>query len=356
MARYAGRKLASEQVNQSTRRISIPLAYLANERQVAIQAVEQASKLCQAVFNRLVTSETLTKKDKSPVTIADFGAQAVVNAILAEHFPADPIVGEEDSKDLQGDAGKEMRNKVVDLVNSVGDRPMSEAEVLQAIDRGQYAGGATGRHWTLDPIDGTKGFLRGEQYAVCLALIVDGQVRLGVLGCPNLEQKQGSESKGVLMVAVDGQGAFQRALDGGAETPIRASSVSDTTQAAFCESVESGHTSHGDSERISALLGITKAPVRMDSQCKYAAVARGNADVYLRLPTRADYEEKIWDHAAGNVIVREAGGRVGDITGKPLDFSHGRTLAQNRGVVATSAGIFDQVVGAVQNVLGSKAV
>ncbi|KAJ1722400.1 3'(2'),5'-bisphosphate nucleotidase [Coemansia erecta] len=332
-------------------------AYLARERQVAIQAVEQASKLCQAVFNRLVTSSTLTKKDKSPVTIADFGAQAVVNAILAQHFPEDPIVGEEDSKDLQGDTGREMRTKVVDLVNSIGERTMGEEEVLGAIDRGQYAGGATGRHWTLDPIDGTKGFLRGEQYAVCLALIIDGQVRLGVLGCPNLEQthQPGSDpnSRGVLMVAVDGQGAFQRALTGiKDETRIHASSLSDTTQATFCESVESGHTRHDDSGRIGELLGITRPPVRIDSQCKYAALARGQADVYLRLPTRADYEEKIWDHAAGNIIVREAGGRVGDVTGSPLDFSHGRTLARNRGVVAASAGIFDQVVAAVQRVLG----
>ncbi|KAJ1858812.1 3'(2'),5'-bisphosphate nucleotidase [Coemansia sp. RSA 2703] len=327
-------------------------AYLAAERQVAIKAVEQASKLCQEVFSQLVTASTLTKKDKSPVTIADFGAQAVVNAILEEHFPEDPIVGEEDSSDLQGDNGKEMRNKVVNLVNSASDRQMSATEVLRAIDRGQYKGGATGRHWTLDPIDGTKGFLRGEQYAVCLALIVDGHVQLGVLGCPNLAHSSGT---GVLLTAVQGQGAFQRLLSGGPETPIHASVVKETSQAVFCESVESAHTSHSDSGRIGAMLGITKPALRMDSQCKYAAVARGDADVYLRLPTRADYEEKIWDHAAGNVIVREAGGRVGDVNGRPLDFSQGRTLSQNKGVVATSAGIFDQVVEAVQKVLGDKA-
>ena len=57
---------------------------------------------------------------------------------------------------------------------------------MAAIDRGNYKGAAHGRHWTLDPIDGTKGFLRGEQYAVCLALIEDGEVVLGVLGCPHL--------------------------------------------------------------------------------------------------------------------------------------------------------------------------
>jgi 3'(2'), 5'-bisphosphate nucleotidase len=65
--------------------------------------------------------------------------------------------------------------------------------------------------WTLDPIDGTKGFLRGEQYAVCLALIVDAKVQLGVMGCPNLpvDASKPDGPRGCLFVAVRGQGAHQ---------------------------------------------------------------------------------------------------------------------------------------------------
>jgi 3'-phosphoadenosine 5'-phosphosulfate (PAPS) 3'-phosphatase len=62
-----------------------------------------------------------------------------------------------------------MRASVVAMVN--GAMPLSEEAVLEAIDRGQHGGGGTGRFWTVDPIDGTKGFLRGEQYAVAVALI-----------------------------------------------------------------------------------------------------------------------------------------------------------------------------------------
>ena len=58
--------------------------------------------------------------------------------------------------------------------------------------------------------------------------------------------------------------------------------------------------------------------------------------VYLRIPTNADYEEKVWDHAAGSLIVEEAGGRVTDILGNPLDFSYGKTLKNNRGIIATN--------------------
>lgn len=70
----------------------------------------------------------------------------------------------------------------------------------------QYVG-----FWCLDPIDGTKGFLRGEQYAVCLALVVDSKVQLGVMGCPNLPQdiSKPDGPKGCLFVAVRGQGAHQ---------------------------------------------------------------------------------------------------------------------------------------------------
>ena len=104
------------------------------------------------------------------------------------------------------------------------------------------------------------------------------------------------------------------------------------------------------SARIAADLGITQEPFRIDSQCKYAALARGDASIYLRMPTRKDYREKIWDHAAGKLVVEEAGGRVTDVDGNPLDFTHGRTLDANKGVVATCGPIHDRVIEVVRRV------
>jgi 3'(2'), 5'-bisphosphate nucleotidase len=112
--------------------------------------------------------------------------------------------------------------------------------------------------------------------------------------------------------------------------------------------VESAHSDQTESARIAALLGIRTEPYRIDSQCKYAAVARDDASIYLRLPTRPNYQEKIWDHAAGSMVVEAAGGRVSDIDGRPLDFTRGRTLEKNRGVVATSGSIHDEVIDAVR--------
>ena len=92
----------------------------------------------------------------------------------------------------------------------------------------------------------------------------------------------------------------------------------------------------------------------MDSQAKYGSIARGAGDLYLRLPVRKDYEEKIWDHAAGDVIVREAGGEVTDAEGRRLDFSMGRTLKRNKGVVAAPRGVHAQILEAVKEVLREK--
>src|SRR5690606_27076032 len=80
----------------------------------------------------------------------------------------------------------------------------SPEQVLSWVDCGGAAPDPQGRFWTLDPIDGTKGFLRGEQYAIALALIEQGRVVLGVLGCPNLPGTGGS--RGVVMAAVRGTG------------------------------------------------------------------------------------------------------------------------------------------------------
>ncbi len=327
------------------------------ELEVAMQAVARACRVCRSVQADLVTAATIQKKDKSPVTVADFASQAVICHALSSAFPGDPVVGEEDAKELRSNEGADARGKVVRHVNTVMGEPLSEDAVLAAIDRGGFDPQAAtsdrsrARYWTLDPIDGTKGFLRGEQYAVALGLIVDGRVVLGVLGCPNLpvDHDDAGRGQGVVFAAVRGHGATMTVLDAdsSAATPIRASGVKTTAAAKFCESVESGHTDQGASVQIAATLGITAEPFRIDSQCKYAAVARGDAEIYLRLPTRANYREKIWDHAAGMIVVEEAGGTVTDADGKPLDFSLGRELSANRGVIATCGPIHRAVVDAV---------
>lgn len=318
---------------------------LDREIRIAIDAVRCAAQVCRGVQQRLATVEAVAKKDKSPVTVADFASQAVVCSMLMKTFPSDVVVAEEGTGELCETAQTLLRGVVCDEVRKVFGGATDE-EVLTWIDHGATGSGHEPRFWTLDPIDGTKGFLRGEQYVVALALLEQGKVMLGALACPNLKL---GDVEGVLLLAQHGQGSHLLSLwdERRESNQVKVSRVEDAKSSRFCESVESGHSDQDASAQIAQRLGISSKPLRMDSQAKYAALAAGQAEIYLRLPTRADYREKIWDHAAGMIVVEEAGGRVTDIDGKPLDFTQGRELRMNRGVVATNASVHEAVVKAI---------
>lgn len=316
------------------------------ELAAATEAVRAASAVCRQAQSHMASATTLLKGDDSPVTIADFAAQAVVCAVLSESLGAFRMVSEEDAADLAGLGRSTVRQRVLALVRSQLGEGVTEHQVLHAVGAGR-SDDIDDRFWTLDPIDGTKGFLRGDQYAIALALVEEGQVVLGVLGCPNLPNPDGS--RGATFVAFDGH--CEIVTEGGTIL-AQVATPATIAESRFCESVESGHSNHDHSARVAALLGITSAPHRIDSQCKYGAVARGDASIYLRLPTRADYREMIWDHAAGSFVVQQAGGRVTDVHGAPLDFRHGRRLEANQGVIATDGRFHDQILGAVAKVLG----
>lgn len=315
------------------------------ELSAAVRSVRIAGRVTRRLQESLRGS-FLTKEDRSPVTVADYAAQALVSLTLPV---GEAIVGEETAVALRGAAGKETLDKVVAAVRS--ELPeVTAADVRAAIDRCSDTGGARGRFWVLDPIDGTKGFLRGDQYAIALGLMEDGEVVGGVLGCPNLPSPSG---RGCLFVASRGRGACELPLEEerGTSRRIGVSAVVASGDAAFCESAEAMHSDHDRHARIATRLGVTAPPVRMDSQCKYGAIARGDAAIYLRLPSSRTYREKIWDHAAGFIVVSEAGGAVTDAYGRRLDFSRGRTLDRNRGVVATNGLLHGAVLDAAAAVL-----
>ncbi len=326
----------------------------AQELKVALEAVKSASSVCHRIRQSQLSEDAISKKDKSPVTIADFASQAVIIQHLETAFPNDPIVAEEDLEQLEAIRGSALGDSMVGFIQDL--LPDADWQAISSwVALGNYSGGAKGRFWTIDPIDGTKGFLRNGQYAVALALIEDGIPVLGVLGCPNYPVNGFSDSEnkddGLLFYAVDGEGAYKMTLDGGEAETIHVQEVANAGEARFCESVESGHSSHGRSQKIADALGVTSEPLRIDSQCKYAAVSSGEASIYLRLPTSETYREKIWDHAAGWIIHREAGGLATDVYGKPLDFSLGEQLEKNLGIVAAPASIHGAIIQVMPDIL-----
>ena len=311
-----------------------------SESQFAVDAVREASLLAKRIQREMVGG-AITKDDRSPVTVADFAVQALVARRLVEQLPGASLIGEEQADALRLEEGTTTLDQITGFVRSVIADATPE-EVCGLIDRG--SGEPPAAYWTLDPIDGTKGFLRREQYAVALGFVRNGKVELGVLGCPELDG-------GALLIAAVGQGTWSKSLDGGGDWKrLAVSRRAETAAARILRSVEKAHTNVDEIGQLVAKLSVMALPISMDSQTKYAVLAAGEGDVMLRLisPSRPDYREKIWDQAAGSIVVEEAGGRITDLDGKSLDFSHGRTLARNRGILATNGHLHDALLAGLR--------
>jgi len=325
--------------------------------EAARRAVMAASGVCRQVQGALDQVRSITKDDKSPVTVADFASQAIVALELRDCLGEFTMVAEESSAFLRQDEHRLHLEATLAAVQEI--RPGLTADaLLEAIDMGtgdtHHAG-----FWTLDPIDGTKGFLRNQQYAIALAFVEDGTPTVGVMGCPNLPRDMSEpldvpDPKGCLYMAMRGAGVWEASSSDIDETPIHLTRLDHERgeEISVCASVENAHTDLGVVGKVLVYLGDNNGeavgePVRLDSQCKYAVVARGQADAYLRLPTRPGYVERIWDHAAGALIASESGAAVSDIFGHDLDFSHGRGLEKNKGVVSAPPRLHGLLIGAI---------
>ncbi|KAK6790469.1 hypothetical protein RDI58_014269 [Solanum bulbocastanum] len=341
------------------------------ELDAAKNAASLAARLCQKVQKALLQADVQSKSDKSPVTVADYGSQAVVSFVLQKELGSASfsLVAEEDSGDLCNEEGNATLQRIMKLVNETlssdgtyGTAPLSEEDVLSAIDSGRSEGGPSGQHWVLDPIDGTKGFLRGDQYAIALGLLDEGKVVLGVLACPNLplsslasHNLQDAQDKvGCLFYAQVGSGTYMQSLDGSTPIKVHVTDLDNPEEASFFESFEAAHSLHDLSSLIAKKLGVKAPPVRIDSQAKYGALSRGDGAIYLRFPHKG-YREKIWDHAAGYLVVAEAGGVVSDAAGNPLDFSKGRYLDLHEGIIVTNQKLMPALLKAVKESLNEKA-
>ncbi len=326
--------------------------------EAATEAVSLASKVCRQVQSSLDQVRAITKDDKSPVTVADFASQAIVGHVLFERLGRGVImVGEEDSAWLREDEHASHRAATLAAVQEVWPEA-DEQSMLDAIDIG--SGDTHHRSfWTLDPIDGTKGFLRGQQYAIALGFIEAGTPVVGALGCPNLPEDfskplDQADAHGCIYTCIKGSGVYEVPADkpDAKPTHIQRLDHEEGQAVSVCASVEKAHSNVSDTDRILEYLaqnGIpTGEPTRLDSQAKYAVTGRGQADAYLRLPTKKGYVERIWDHAAGALVASEAGCFVTDIFGKALDFGEGRGLEKNKGVICAPPRVHGLVIGAIE--------
>ncbi|KAL2866863.1 uncharacterized protein BJX67DRAFT_372301 [Aspergillus lucknowensis] len=345
----------------------------AKELQIACLAVQRAALLTKKLIES-VDKGSFDKSDATPVTIADFAAQSLIIAAIHHVFPNDDIVGEEDSSTLQIEPG--LLERTWDLVSStrLEDEesegllyaPSSKEEMLRVIDLGaQGSCKPRGRAWVLDPVDGTATFMRGQQYAVCLGLVEDGQQKLGVTGCPNLNIDSGyiheditdRNGYGCQVFAVGGQGAWIRRMGTGALLSARRiepkTQITETGDIRFVDckaATSSNYELHG---RLAEELKAPWPP-RSDlwsSQLRYIAIAVGGCNVLLKIPRNVSYRSKVWDHVGGMLIAEEVGCIVSDLEGNPVDCSLGRSLAGCQGMIIAPASIHSRLVEAVKEML-----
>tara|TARA_R110002003_G_scaffold448_4_gene19844 strand:+ start:7110 stop:8276 length:1167 start_codon:yes stop_codon:yes gene_type:complete len=374
-----------------------------SELQTALQAVHAASLLTKSVLRSLKNNVGAeTKDDDSPVTIADFAAQALLICALHAVYPEDRFLGEESADALR--QNEALADRVWNLVLRAKERacarqdgksdvqmprddaevlmrgfPASKEEMFERIDaggKGQVTG--QGRVWVMDPVDGTATFMQGQQYAVALCLLVDGVQQVGVVGCPNLafdvhgplgeirvhEDQVDEVGYGVVLSAVNGHGTYVRSMqENQLGEPRRIDLTSIPTKALsdlnFVEATI-GKTSLCQTEHklVADSLGASwPGTIVWSQQMKYAALTLGATDVMVRIPKTKERFTYIWDHAGGHILYQEAGGLIKDFDGQAVDFSKGRQIKgnTNHGMIAAMPGVFDAVDKAVQDVLARRA-
>jgi len=378
---------------------------------------------------------TFTKVDTSPVTIADFGVQALVlhslkkslelqqeqqihgNDTTSSVSASFTFIAEEGSDMLRQNPS--LADDILHLIHTIPgccdgiSRIQTLDDLFSSIDLGNLSYDSQTGHvvssissssnkkersftWCLDPIDGTKGFLRGKkqggQYCIALALIEKDIPVLGFLVCPNLpvdandrqfawkEEEEDCtkhhdrkpSSRGCIFVAYKNGGCYQLPLfpptttatisntydsDASTEGAIRIhvtpndGIIYPLHQVRFSIAVERGFGDPlGQGLDMARYIHGTLHPStgdilycdRLDSQAKYGLLARGSSQVFFRLPKRESVEW-IWDHAPGKIIVEEAGGIQTDTYGNPISYGYGARMdPQVEGVLASCGGVIHQ--------------
>ncbi|KAF5019451.1 hypothetical protein F66182_8533 [Fusarium sp. NRRL 66182] len=342
----------------------------ARELTVAIGALKKAAQLSQSIISQQ-DKGAVEKEDLSPVTVADFAVQALLTATIKNAFPEDRVVGEEDASDL----GKNsvLLERVWELLSRLSSDedtpflcklPATREQMCDLIDEcGASSPAAVGRTWVFDPIDGTKTYLRGELYAINMALLLDGEQVAGVVGAPNLSINAKAPLKnenidpageGCIFFAVKGHGAYIRTLR--SDQPRRLSihaanqEVRFVTSATIVDSALDGIHQVVASRLNAAYPGSDLVPWVL----RWAVLAMGLGNTTVWVYKRRDRYAKAWDHAGAMLLFEEAGGKITDVHGKKIDLTAGRKMKANFGFVAAPTDIHGRVLETVQEVLREK--
>ena len=256
------------------------MARYADDLALAHVLADTADSISMARF-RAIDLAVESKPDLTPVSDADTAVERAIRATLSRARPRDSVLGEEFGTEpaIAGAAAPD------------GGEPSTETPNRHV-----------NRQWVIDPIDGTKNFIRGVPiWATLIALLEDGHPVVGLVSAPALGRR---------WWAATGHGAYAGRHPSSA-TPIRVSGVRKLADASFCYSSLDGWDATG---RLPAMLDIMRAAWRNRAYGDfygYMLVAEGAVDAMT------EPELSLWDLAALVPIVTEAGGTISDLSGRP---------------------------------------
>ena len=291
------------------------------ELNLVADLIKNASKITE--WFRKEGFQSFQKQDESPVTLADYASQIFIISKLKEYFPEDQIIAEEEDNVF---VDKKAMEVIMECYNSLNLEKISN--IKQIIS---YRGSPSKRQWTIDPIDGTKGFQKGLSYAIGISLMVQSELCVGAIGIPNYDER--------------GKAIFIAEKDQGAKSSygenefilIKVSNQKNLKKARFLHSL---HYDQPWTLKFIDMAGITDR-IQMDSMGKFCKVADGTADIYLR---PINYQPYSWDYCPGDLILREAGGKVTDLNGNGIKYENKRCLLPTPGFLASNGILHSEVL------------
>ena len=292
------------------------------ELKLAIKIVKKAAKITEWFRNKEYKS--FSKDDDSPVTLADFASQIYIIASLKNHFIDDEIIAEEEDIKF---IDKTSQNVVLQCFQELD---LSELHDIKKLI--QYRGIPSHRQWTVDPIDGTIGFQKGLSYAVGVGFMENSIPKICAIAVPNYKGNPIA-----VFSAEKDQGAHVSYSYGDA-IPIKVSQIEEIEDIKLC------HSLHYDQPwvmQFAKQAGITKF-VQIDSMAKFAMIADGSADLYIK-PLHPDHSFS-WDFLPGDLIVRESGGTISDLEGISLEFLREKCKWTKPGIIASNSILHEEII------------
>lgn len=295
----------------------------------------------------------LAKKDGSQVTPADIALQIVVVRHLRERLGLVRIIAEETLASLSGDSTAWHHVEVaMEEFAAWWGWPLANREELERL---LLLGSEfhAGPYWSIDPIDGTSGWVDGRACCTCIAHVQDGQADLGGIvmapAPPDWINAVPAVREGIALVAGRGRGCWALRFDesGALLDGTRVARGSSHRPPVWLCSVRGGPRTDR-AQRILHRAGCAGATLPIDSQCKYGLVALGVGDVAMRAARPGTAPEQAWDHAAGMLLAAEAGAAATDMQGATVAFDEAGLLSLNMGTLACGADIHPAILGAAQ--------